>query len=181
MRRSVVEVSPGRREDLAGENVGHAGKGKPGMRRFHAPENTRVHAMDGVRLAFFWQRFMGYVIDLLIAVLLWLPLEIAYRTYVGHEKDIKLTWDFHKLGNIAVMILYWGLGNYLGNGSMPGKWMARTGVLSLTGERIGIWQSFERALGYGAAVLEGGLGFLQFFWARMCAQDRLWLRPSSSI
>jgi hypothetical protein len=32
-----------------------------------------------------------------------------------------------------------------------------------------------RALGYGAAVLEGGLGFLQFFWSdnRMCAQDRL--------
>ena len=31
------------------------------------------------------------------------------------------------------------------------------------------------ALGYGAAVLEGGLGFLQFFWDcnRMCAQDRL--------
>jgi hypothetical protein len=34
---------------------------------------------------------------------------------------------------------------------------------------------FERALGYGAGVLEGGLGFLQFFWDRnrMCAQDRL--------
>ena len=33
----------------------------------------------------------------------------------------------------------------------------------------------ERALGYGAAVLELGLGFLQFFWSpnRMCAQDRL--------
>ena len=32
-----------------------------------------------------------------------------------------------------------------------------------------------RALGYGAAVLEGGLGFLQFFWSdnSMCAQDRL--------
>src|ERR1700722_16026468 len=33
----------------------------------------------------------------------------------------------------------------------------------------------ERGLGYGAAVLELGLGFLQFFWDRnrMCAQDRL--------
>jgi len=41
--------------------------------------------------------------------------------------------------------------------------------------RLGIWQSVERALGYGAAVLEGGLGFVQFFWDRnrMCAQDRL--------
>jgi hypothetical protein len=40
---------------------------------------------------------------------------------------------------------------------------------------MGLWQSVERALGYGAAVLEGGLGFAQFFWDRnrMCAQDRL--------
>jgi hypothetical protein len=47
--------------------------------------------------------------------------------------------------------------------------------MSLTGERMGLWQSIERGLGYGAAVLEFGLGFLQFFWDRnrMCAQDRL--------
>jgi hypothetical protein len=47
--------------------------------------------------------------------------------------------------------------------------------MSLTSDRLGIWQSVERALGYGAAVLEGGLGFVQFFWDRnrMCAQDRL--------
>jgi hypothetical protein len=40
---------------------------------------------------------------------------------------------------------------------------------------MGLWQSLERSLGYGAAVLEGGLGFLQYFWSenRMCAQDRL--------
>jgi hypothetical protein len=40
---------------------------------------------------------------------------------------------------------------------------------------MGLWQSIERGLGYGAAVLELGLGFLQFFWDRnrMCAQDRL--------
>jgi hypothetical protein len=47
--------------------------------------------------------------------------------------------------------------------------------MSLTSQRLGLWQSIERALGYGAAILEGGLGFLQFFWDknRMCAQDRL--------
>jgi hypothetical protein len=40
---------------------------------------------------------------------------------------------------------------------------------------MGLWQSIERALGYGAAVLEVGVGFAQFFWDRnrMCAQDRL--------
>ena len=53
--------------------------------------------------------------------------------------------------------------------------MARTWAVSLTGSRTGLWQSIERGLGYGASVLEGGLGFLQFFWDknRMCAQDRL--------
>jgi hypothetical protein len=47
--------------------------------------------------------------------------------------------------------------------------------MSLTGPKIGLWQSIERGLGYGASVLEGGLGFVQFFWDRnrMCAQDRL--------
>jgi uncharacterized RDD family membrane protein YckC len=73
------------------------------------------------------------------------------------------------------MVLYWGLTNYFGNGQTPGKWVARTRAVSLTGERMGLWQSIERGLGYGAAVLELGLGFLQFFWDRnrMCAQDRL--------
>jgi len=150
-------------------------KKNTGIRRFHAPESARARALDGVPLAAFWQRLTGYLIDLIIAVVLWAPLEVAYRKYVGHATDIKVTWDFHEVGNIIVMLLYWGLGNYLGNGRTPGKWMARTRVLSLTGERMGVWQSFERALGYGAAVLEGGLGFLQFFWDhnRMCAQDRL--------
>jgi uncharacterized RDD family membrane protein YckC len=71
--------------------------------------------------------------------------------------------------------VYWGLANYFGNGQTAGKWIVRTRVLSLTSERMGPWQSVERGLGYGAAVLEGGLGFAQFFWDRnrMCAQDRL--------
>lgn len=62
-----------------------------------------------------------------------------------------------------------------GNGRTLGKWISRTRAVSFTSERMGAWQSIERALGYGAAVLEGGLGFLQFFWDRnrMCAQDRL--------
>jgi hypothetical protein len=47
--------------------------------------------------------------------------------------------------------------------------------MSLTSDRLGVGQSVERALGDGAAVREGSLGFVQFFWDRnrMCAQDRL--------
>lgn len=131
--------------------------------------------MHGVRLAAFWQRVLGYFLDVLFAVTIWWPLELGFRYFVLHESHIELKWDFHEAGNIVVMLLYWGLGNYLGNGRTPGKWIARTRAVSLTSDRIGAWQAVERSLGYGAAVLEGGLGFAQFFWDRnrMCAQDRL--------
>ena len=144
-------------------------------RLFEAHESSRAQALRGLPLAAFWQRLAGYAIDVLLAVLLWFPIEFLWLRYVHHETDIHLVWDFHEKGNIVAMLLYWGLFNYFGNGQTPGKWVARTRALSLTSERMGAWQSAERALGYGAAVLEGGLGFLQFFWDRnrMCAQDRL--------
>ncbi|MGA2001937.1 MAG: RDD family protein [Terriglobales bacterium] len=138
-------------------------------RCFQAHETDRALALNGLPLAKFWQRLVGYFFDVMFAVLIWVPLEFAWRRYLLHEPHIDLKWDFHEKGNIVVMLLYWGLGNYFG------KWIARTRVLSLTSERMGKWQSIERALGYGAAILEGGLGFAQFFWDRnrMCAQDRL--------
>ena len=134
-----------------------------------------MQRLEGMLLASFWQRLLGYFIDLALAVILWAPLEFAWRRYLLHQTDIDLRWDFHEKGNIVVALIYWGSANYLGNGQTPGKWIARTRAISLTGERLGKWQSVERALGYGAAVLEGGLGFAQFFWDhnRMCAQDRL--------
>jgi uncharacterized RDD family membrane protein YckC len=146
-----------------------------GRRRFHAHAGARAHSLDGFLLATFWQRLLGYFVDLLVAVILWFPLEFSWRRFVLHETDMHIVWDFHEAGNVAVMILYWGLATYFGNGQTIGKWVAGTRVLSVTSERMGLWQSVERGLGYGAAVLEGGLGFLQFFWDpnQMCAQDRL--------
>ena len=145
------------------------------QRPFQSHESPRASALDGLPLAMFWQRMVGYFCDLIFAVALWFPLEFAWRRYLLHEQNINVIWDFHEKGNLVVMFLYWGLGNFFGNGQTPGKWIARTRILSLTSERLGLWQSIERALGYGAAVLEGGLGFLQYFWDRnrMCAQDRL--------
>jgi hypothetical protein len=99
------------------------------------------------------------------------------RHFHSHEtaRLAHLEWDFHEAGNLVVMVLYLALSNYFGNGRTPGKWAAGTRAVSLTRDRLTLWQSIERALGYGAAVLEAGLGFLQFFWSenRMCAQDRL--------
>jgi hypothetical protein len=147
-----------------------------GERRcFEAHEAPRAEALNGLPLATFWQRLLGYIVDILLAVVLWAPSEFAVRRFLLHEQEIHMAWDFHEKGNILAMLVYWGLGNYFLNGQTPGKWVARTRAMSLTSARMGPWQSIERALGYGAAVLEGGLGFLQFFWDRnrMCAQDRL--------
>ena len=148
---------------------------RPSRRRFCGHESGRIHALAGLPLATFWQRLLGYATDLLLALVVWSPMEFAWRRFVLHEDRIDLVWDFHEKGNIIAMLLYWGLANYLGNGQTPGKWLARARAVSLTSERMGVWQSIERALGYGAAILEGGLGFAQFFWDRnrMCAQDRL--------
>lgn len=145
------------------------------IRRYHAHGHERALALNGLPLATFGQRLIGYLVDLLVAVMLWWPLEFSWRHFVLHESRIEMKWDFHEAGNILVMVLYWGLANYFGNGRTVGKWVARTRAVSLTSEKLGLWQSVERGLGYGAAVLELGLGFLQFFWDpnRMCAQDRL--------
>ena len=150
-------------------------KRKRERRRFQAHESARMRALNGLPLAYFWQRWLGHWIDLILVIALWAPLEFLWRHFLFHENNIALKWDYHEPGNILAMVLYWGLFNYFGNGRTPGKWIARTQAVSLTSERMGLWQSFERGLGYGAAVLEGGVGFLQYFWDRnrMCAQDRL--------
>jgi uncharacterized RDD family membrane protein YckC len=157
-----------------GDELGEQLKRKD-RRRFEAHESVRAHELNGLPLATFGQRLVGYFVDILLAVVVWFPLEWSWRRYVKHESAIFMVWDFHEKGNIIVALLYWGLFNYFRNGQTPGKWVVRTRAMSLTSERLGVWQSAERALGYGAAILEGGLGFLQFFWDRnrMCAQDRL--------
>lgn len=144
-------------------------------RYFRGHETSRVRELDGLLLATFGQRVLGYGIDLLFAVLLWAPSEVCWRVFVLHEQNVHIAWDFHEIGNLVFLVLYFGLFNYVGNGQTPGKWISRTRAVSLTRPRMGRWQSIERALGYGAAVLEGGLGFLQYFWSanHMCAQDRL--------
>jgi uncharacterized RDD family membrane protein YckC len=150
-------------------------KQEKAQRRFQAHESARMDALNGLPLAAFWQRLLGFWIDLMIAVMIWAPSEIVWKRFVLHQENIHINWDYHEPGNIITMLLYWGLFNYFGNGRTPGKWIARTQAVSLTSERMGFWQSLERGVGYGAAALEFGVGFLQYFWDRnrMCAQDRL--------
>ena len=77
--------------------------------------------------------------------------------------------------DVLVPILYFGILLWRGKGRTPGKRLMQIRVVSLMHRHITFWHSVERALGYGAAALEGGFGFVQFFIHpyRRCAQDRL--------
>jgi uncharacterized RDD family membrane protein YckC len=76
---------------------------------------------------------------------------------------------------LIVILLYFGLSVWLTNGLTLGKRMMRIRVVSLTHERITLWQSCERALGYGASALEFFFGFFQYFIYpnRTCVHDRI--------
>jgi uncharacterized RDD family membrane protein YckC len=82
---------------------------------------------------------------------------------------------YHVVATVVVPILYCGVFLWAGNGRTPGKRLLRIRVVSLAHRHITFWHAVERALGYGAAALELGFGFVQFFIHpyRRCAQDRL--------
>jgi uncharacterized RDD family membrane protein YckC len=77
--------------------------------------------------------------------------------------------------DVLVPVLYFGILLWKGKGRTPGKRLMRIRVVSIVHSHLSFWHSVERALGYGAAALEGGFGFIQFFIHpyRRCAQDRL--------
>jgi hypothetical protein len=115
----------------------------------------------------------GYqlLVDLIVAVLLWAPLEFAWRRYLLHQNDIDLKFHFHEAGDVIVLLAYLG--------ASLGKSVARTQAMSLTSKRMGAWQSVERALDYSAAVLEGWLGFVNSSGIKTEGVRRIvWLKPA---
>jgi hypothetical protein len=65
-------------------------KDKPdsARRRFHIHETDRMHALEGLPLATGRQRLLGFLVDLFLALLLWIPLEYCWRRYLLHEINI---------------------------------------------------------------------------------------------
>jgi len=82
---------------------------------------------------------------------------------------------FKIVEDIVIPILYFGILGWQGKGRTPGKRLMKIRVVSIVHRHLGLWHSVERALGYGAAALEGGFGFVQFFIHpyRRCVQDRI--------
>ena len=103
------------------------------------------------------------------------PVELVSNKYVPHEWERQTLVDVSHVREVVVLVIYFSLTLYFGNGQTAGKWLARTRVLSLTHRRLTFWQSIERALGYGASFLELGFGVLQFFINRnrQCVHDQI--------
>jgi uncharacterized RDD family membrane protein YckC len=142
---------------------------------YRARETAREDEIDGLQLATFTRRAVGFGIDFVLISLLRKPVEFLWESYAPHQ------WQQHTLINLAhvldliVLILYFCVALYIGDGQTIGKRVMRIQVISLTHKHITLWQALERALGYGASFLEGGFGFAQFFIQRnrQCAHDRL--------
>jgi uncharacterized RDD family membrane protein YckC len=137
------------------------------LRTFDAHETERLHSIHGTPLASFTARAGAFSVDFLLAFFIFLGLlMLAARVaaYVGIQiGDLNLKFDFEHWYSILFIVAYFSLSTFLGNGRTPGKWIFGIRVVSLVHDRMSLWHSFERALGYGASALEFGFGFLQYF------------------
>lgn len=159
--------------------MAHAATGpSKNIRYFHPHETGLVHALAGIPLASFPRRFFAYAIDFLFLSVTYLPLALLVRWIAGdfkREQQIHVDLSFHDPYSLVWIVLYFGLATFFGNGKTIGKKLMGIRVVSLTHPRLTLFQSVERALGYGASALEAGFGFLQYFMHpnRCCVHDRI--------
>lgn len=150
----------------------------PKSRHFHAHETARFDALSGLPLATFKQRTWAIVIDFLIVAVL----RKLFGMH-GHESGEEGCSTFIKLvlngvNHVVELVesfVYFAVLMKLMNGYTPGKKLMKCRVVSLVHEDMTWWHSIERALGYGASLLEAGFGFVQFFFTRnrQCVHDRI--------
>jgi uncharacterized RDD family membrane protein YckC len=136
------------------------------MQLFNPHETARLKELEGVKLASFSRRSTAFLIDLLIAILFSSILLLAYNFITGKfntNDDIKVDFNFENWYSLIATVVYFGLTTYFGNGKTLGKKLLKIRVVSITHPKMTFWQSIERALGYGASILEAGFGFIQFF------------------
>lgn len=137
---------------------------------YQPPHRTWDEARRGLPLASFARRGMALALDFLIAGLSFLAVGLSLGLlarragWIGASDDVMLRFTFFRNWySVVWLVIYFGLLAWWGNGQTPGKRLCRIRVLSLAHERLGLWHSFERALGYGASALEAGFGFFQYF------------------
>ena len=158
----------------------------PGV--FDPRESARAKSLAGLPLASFGRRLAAYLIDMALVFGTYGPAMAGLRYLLFdvlgmceelyRSAHVQVRFEFHMVTEVAWvawMILYFGLTVSRTNGLTLGKRLVRIRVVSLTHERITLWQSVERALGYGASALEAGFGFLQYFLYpnHRCVHDRI--------
>lgn len=149
--------------------------------RFVPPSAHRMHQLEGLLLAPFHRRALAFVTDLALvlvgmALLVFVCLLIARVTgLLSSPTSVTIEFNFVHWYNIVAIVIYFGLFTYYWDGQTPGKRLFRIRVVSTLHERITLWHSIERALGYAASALEAGFGFLQYFVTpnRQTVHDRI--------
>jgi uncharacterized RDD family membrane protein YckC len=148
-------------------------------RLFDPHQTPRLESLAGRPLATFRQRLAAFVIDFLVVLIVYIPVEIT-RQYLElkathHPIKIAVNFSFHELADLAYFIVYAGLTVWCTNGLTLGKRLLHIRIISLEHPKITLWQAVERALGYGASALEGGFGFIQYFIHIncQCVHDRI--------
>jgi uncharacterized RDD family membrane protein YckC len=123
-----------------------------------------MFALEGTELASFGRRSGAMAIDMFALIIVFalviFPIAIYYKTH-----SISAHFEFKPFENwysTLLPVIYFGLSVWLTNGLTLGKKLVGIRVVSVTHERISLWQSVERALGYGASLLEAGSGFFQY-------------------
>ncbi len=108
------------------------------IRTFDAHETARLRALHGAPLASFRARAAAFALDMVVVlagvVAVGLPGAIQRSRETGH--DVVVAFDpFHSIAGVAFLLLYVGLGTWLGKGRTPGTMVMGLGVVSLSGER----------------------------------------------
>jgi uncharacterized RDD family membrane protein YckC len=159
------------------------------MQNFSARETEWLLELDGVELAGFSSRASAFLIDVALAyvgifclamvkgvVILILHAIFGSHVSTAHAFSVSTGEREHVLlPGTFFTVLYFGVFTWRGKGRSPGKKMMGIRVVSLVHRHLSLWHAIERSLGYGAAFLEGGFGFFQFFIHpyRRTIQDRI--------
>jgi len=132
--------------------------------RYHPHETQRMLALEGAELASFARRAGAMAIDFGAIVVVFAAIVVPIALWdKQHQIEAHFNFDpFENWYSTLLPVIYFGLLVWWTNGRTLGKWLTGIRIVSLSHERMSLWHSVERALGYGASLLEAGSGFFQY-------------------